>query len=197
MVDAAEDWLDFFFEQGALDDSYAQKRRMKSDLDFEAPDLDDELLELESESYTDQTENGRSGNVNIFQQLKKCCACPPAPDSLDDWEFAEQLNKLVDDLADLNVFLVHTDHLSDKRLYKLLWKNELKRPYSNETKKDDAPLVLDMCPDDDPKEVNNWLSYYADDEQRKAWAEEHSDKKLPLCKKLPYKRDENLPQPRE
>lgn len=55
-----------------------------------------------------------------MQQLAEIGINPPLPDGLDDQELTAALKVVIDGLADLGIYLVATDHLTDRELYGLL-----------------------------------------------------------------------------
>jgi hypothetical protein len=91
----------------------------------------------------------------------------PHPDVLDDEQVRELLWEVVHKLFEKHVVLDFTDHLSDRALYTLILRDILPSP----EKKIEAPdryLHWDCAAD---PEI--WLRYYANDEERAAWAGEY------------------------
>jgi hypothetical protein len=93
----------------------------------------------------------------------------PHPDTLDD----EQLHKLLWDtihrLYERRIVLDLTDHLSDRELYCLIYRDILPSP----EKKIDVPRnYLHWHCLDDSDEPEMWLRYYATPEEREAWVAE-------------------------
>jgi hypothetical protein len=52
----------------------------------------------------------------------------PAPDTMDDAQLSGKLQEMIDGLTYLRIALSSTDHLSDRELYTLLWRDELRKP---------------------------------------------------------------------
>ncbi len=110
---------------------------------------------------------------------------PPRPESLSDDDLPNILRALIDKLYQKRIVLDFTDHLSDRRLYTLIFRDILPA----REKKMDWPsswLHWDCTgPTGDP-EV--WLSYYASEQEREEWAETYRQP-LPPPAPLPYPRD--------
>ncbi len=110
---------------------------------------------------------------------------PPRPESLTDEDLPHILGALIQRLYHKRILLDFTDHLSDRQLYTLIFRDILPA----REKKMDWPatwLHWDCTgPTGDP-EV--WLRYYATDREREAWAEMYGQP-LPPTAPLPYPRD--------
>lgn len=93
----------------------------------------------------------------------------PPPDSLTDEQLHEALWDTIHKLYDKHVVLDFTDHLSDRQLYCLLYRDILPSP----EKKVDLPknfLHWHCLDNDDDQET--WLRYYATPHDREIWADE-------------------------
>ena len=108
----------------------------------------------------------------------------PAPDSLGDEELRDALWELVFQLYEKRIVLDFTDHLSDRALYRLIYRDILP---SHEKKiiRSDSFLHWD-CLDCDA-EIETWLRYYATPDDRRMWLE-HETAPLPPRDLAPYPR---------
>jgi hypothetical protein len=108
----------------------------------------------------------------------------PPPDALGDAALHEMLWSVIHKLYEARIVLDFTEHLSDRELYVVIYRDILPSP----EKKLDLPknylhwACLD--PDDDPE---TWLKYYATEGQRKEWAAE-TGQGLPAAERPPYPR---------
>lgn len=108
----------------------------------------------------------------------------PAPDTLDEQQLHEKLWETIGKLYDQRVVLEFTEHLSDRELYCLIYRDILPSP----EKKIDLPKnflhwhCLDDC---DDEEI--WLTYYASDIERQTWRHETGGA-LPAKRPTPYPR---------
>lgn len=116
-----------------------------------------------------------------------CWAVPelslPRPATLDNDLLSELLEDAVDRLFCVRVLLEMTEHLSDRQLYTLIYRDIL--PACE--KKVDLPgnYLCWRCLDESDSET--WLTYYATEAERLQWLE-HNEGPLPEPKDLPYPR---------
>ncbi len=109
----------------------------------------------------------------------------PRPDSLHDEDLQKILGEVVRKLFAKRIVLDFTDHLSDRDLYRLIYRDIL----PSREKKLDYPtsyLHWDCTGAGGDSEV--WLSYYASEEERQDWAENYRQP-LPPHLPPPYPRD--------
>jgi len=110
---------------------------------------------------------------------------PPRPEALSDKDLHHILWEVIHKLFDQRIVLDFTDHLTDRDLYCLIFRDILPA----REKKLDWPnnyLHWDCTgPSSDP-EV--WLRYYATEEERQGWAETYRQP-LPPAAPPPYPRD--------
>lgn len=95
----------------------------------------------------------------------------PAPDTLDDATLHTHLWETINRLYDQRVVIDFTDHLSDRELYCVIFRDILPSP----EKKIDLPRnYLHWHCLDENDDMGVWLRYYASDASRQMWAEEHA-----------------------
>lgn len=106
------------------------------------------------------------------------------PDSLDDQALRHLLWETIHKLYEARIVLDFTDHLSDRELYRIIYRDILPSP----EKKIDLPrnFLHWSCldPDDDPQ---TWLRYYATAAERREWADETGEP-LPPSEPPPHPR---------
>jgi hypothetical protein len=108
----------------------------------------------------------------------------PRPETLDDLRLSEELWDTIHRLYDKRIVLEFTDHLSDRELYCLIYRDILP---SSEKKVDVPRNYLHWHCLDHSGEPEMWLRYYASSEERRAWAEE-TGLPLPPSEPPPYPR---------
>ena len=111
----------------------------------------------------------------------------PHPDTLSDRNLSKVMWDAVERLAEQRIFLQCADHLSDRQLYCVLFRDIL----SATEKKIDLPdndLIWKLVDLESDPEL--WLTYYADDHQRYQWEVENgrippAQEAPPFARKLP------------
>jgi hypothetical protein len=108
----------------------------------------------------------------------------PRPETLDDRRLHKVLSDTIRNLYEKRIMLDFTDHLSDRQLYCLIFRDILPSP----EKKVDLPKnYLHWHCLDDNDEPETWLRYYASPSERQEWAAE-TGQPLPPCEPPPYPR---------
>ncbi len=110
-------------------------------------------------------------------------------------EISQKLEQLMHDLANMRVFFINTDHLSDRELYRYLVEDMLTRPIAQIPFEQDAGCVIDIVGLEVQEDPINWLQYYASNRERMEWAKQNPGKGLPMALQTPFMRDRELPQP--
>jgi hypothetical protein len=106
----------------------------------------------------------------------------PAPELLDDQRLAGVLRETIDRLHSQGVVLKFTDHLSDRELYKIIYRDIL--PCCEKKVEIPGKNLEWRCVEDG----DTWLRYYANPIERRRFQEEH-DVDLPPSVEPPYKRE--------
>ena len=111
--------------------------------------------------------------------------CLPTPDTLGDERLQRLLHDTIQRLFEKHIVLDFTDHLSDRQLYCLISRDILPA-HEKQIERQKNYLHWDCANiSDDP---DTWLRYYANEEERQAWAEE-TQGYLPQIEDLPYQRE--------
>ena len=112
----------------------------------------------------------------------------PAHDSLDDNELKQRLHQAIGRLFEKNITLNFTEHLSDRQLYCLILRDIL--PAQEKRIRLSNNVIQWQCIDPVTEE-EDWLRYYATEDDREMWTLE-TGLKLPPHEQLPFPR--NMPQ---
>ena len=122
----------------------------------------------------------------------------PSPQAVSDDRLPKLLSFLAHKLYEKHIVLDHTDHLSDRDLYriivlKILPQNEKKLELVDAYRHWDCSRVAGR--EDELEDAKTWLTYYASDAQRECWAaaygEDIPEKKIP-CYHRDFPRDDSF-----
>lgn len=113
----------------------------------------------------------------------------PHPDLLNDEQLHDLLWDTIQKLFDQRIVLDFTDHLSDRQLYCVIYRDILPSP---EKKIDSTENYLHWDCADAAGDPEVWLRYYANDDDRQHWLENGHDplppvEPPPFPRKLPRK----------
>ena len=130
-----------------------------------------------------------------FERLREAGIDLPEPASLSDEQLPVKLWEVIEELARLRVFLLSTDHLSDRQLYDVLWRETLHHEIPVEVGEPDTESAwhADLTGRGSEEDTRTWLKYYADEETREHWRRAWPDDDLPEHEDPPLDRDRHLP----
>jgi hypothetical protein len=150
-------------------------------------DMEEEFLRHVLEYETAQPSS-------LFQLLTDAGLDIPAPAELDDNNLREKLTQIIQRMASLGAYLLHTDHLSDRQLYEELYEDSLREEAVLFPENPSYVFMLDLTGSGSEEDNQIYLKYYADEEHRRRWATDWPDDPMPEREKPPFDRDRHLPQ---
>ncbi len=104
---------------------------------------------------------------------------PPRPDVLCDEDLHEILWDVIHKLFEKRIVLDFTDHLSDRQLYTLIYRDILP---AREKMIDSGTNFLHWDCAGAGGDPEIWLRYYATEEERQAWSETYRQPLPPRCR---------------
>lgn len=115
---------------------------------------------------------------------------------IDPSNLTSELWKLIHALARRQIFLVFTDHLSERELYELLLDSVLPEISNVPPENSGWQCQIDLTEYGSRGDGDQtYLRYYADEETRERWAANFPELSIPAKEKPKYHRDHRLPQP--
>jgi len=118
----------------------------------------------------------------------------PAPGTLDDDTLKSKLKELIDRMAQLGTYLLHTNHLSDRELYAYLYHDGLREEAVLFPENPSYAYMIDLTGSGSDEDNQVYLKYYADEEHRRQWTHDWPDDPVPDHEEPPFDRDRFLPQ---
>ena len=132
--------------------------------------------------------------ITLYRLLENAAVQIPAPTDLDDATVSTKLLEIIQKLASLGTYLLHTDHLSDRALYEYLYHDGLREEAVLFPENPSYAYIIDLTGSGSDEDNQIYLKYYADEEHRKQWALDWPDDPMPDHENPPYDRDRTLPQ---
>ena len=182
-----------------LDEPDQEKRiaRLREELEklggsttsFEAmpADMEEEFLRHVLEYETAQP-------ISLFTMLENCGTEIPALDDLSDDALWPRLKEIVETMASLGAYLLHTNHLTDRQLYEYLYMEGLREEAVLFPENPSYAYMIDLTGSGSEEDNQIYLKYYADEEHRKQWAQDWPEDPMPDHEDPPFDRDRHLPQ---
>jgi len=130
-----------------------------------------------------------------FDLLAESGLALPPPAEVSDERVHAQLHQVIDAMSLLGIYLLNTDHLSDRELYHRLWGEILREPTALSPHIKGSACHVDLVGSGSREDVRLYLKYYADEDVRRNWGEDYPDDDIPPHQDPPYDRDRNLPAP--
>jgi hypothetical protein len=131
----------------------------------------------------------------LFDVLLDSGISLPPPNELSETELSVKLWEVINALSLANTYLEHTDHLSDRELYALLWDDVLREETVFQSTDMPMNCHIDLVGSGSEADNDLYLKYYADDNDRIFWLNEFPDEPLPSHELPPFNRDHQLPTP--
>jgi len=150
-------------------------------------DIEEEFLKQVLEFETAQP-------MSLYCLLENAGLEIPPPDSLDDDGLLAKLMEIVERMSSMGAYLLHTNHLSDRELYKHLYDDSLREEAVLFPENPSYAYMIDLTGSGSDEDNQVYLKYYADEEHRKQWALDWPDDPMPQHEDPPFDRDCHLPQ---
>ena len=132
--------------------------------------------------------------ISLFHLLENAGIELPTPGALDDQSMTPKLKEVIEKMASLGAFLLHTDHLSDRELYEFLFNDGLREEAVLFPENPSYAYMIDLTGSGSEDDNQVYLKYYADAEQRQRWGSDWPDDVMPEHEDPPFDRDQYLPQ---
>jgi hypothetical protein len=150
--------------------------------------------EMEEEFLRQVLEYETAEPITLFTLLENAGLEIRMPDQLEDATLPTRLKEIIDRMAAMGAYLLHTNHLSDRELYEYLYRDGLREEAVLFPENPSYAYMIDLTGSGSDEDNAKYLKYYADEEHRQRWAQDWPDDPIPSHKNPPFDRDRFLPQ---
>ena len=182
-----------FAEEPDQEQRIAKLREEIKKLGGDTMTVEDMPADLEEEFLRHVLAYETAEPISLFQILENAGVEQPAPEEIDDDDLIRKLNEIVEQMASLGAYLLHTNHLSDRALYEYLYHDGLREEAVLFPENPSYAYMIDLTGSGSEEDNQIYLKYYADDEHRLQWAADWPDDVIPDHQDPPFDRDRHLP----
>jgi hypothetical protein len=150
--------------------------------------------DMEEEFLRHVLEYETAEQISLLRLLENAGLEAPAPETLDDDALPIKLKELIDRMASVGAYLLHTNHLSDRDLYKYLYHDALREETVLFPENPSYAYMIDLTGSGGEDDNQTYLKYYADADYRRQWAHDWPNDPMPEHEEPPFDRDRFLPQ---
>jgi hypothetical protein len=183
-----------FADEPDQEERIAKLRQELEKLGGNALSLESMPADMEEEFLRQVLEYETADPISLFRLLENSGVEIPPPDQLDDEALASKLLAIVERMATLGAYLLHTNHLTDRELYVYLYHDGLREDAVLFPENPNYAYMIDLTGSGSDADNQTYLKYYAAEEHRQQWAHDWPDDVLPGHEDPPFDRDRFLPQ---
>jgi hypothetical protein len=183
-----------FTDESNQEERIARLRQEVERLGGNALSLESMPADMEEEFLRHVLEYESAEAISLLQLLENSGLEVLPPDQLEHETLRVKLKEMIDRMASLGAYLLHTDHLSDRGLYEYLYHDGLREEAVLFPENPSYAYMIDLVGSGSEEDNQIFLKYYADEKYREQWATDWPDDRLPEREAPPFDRDRFLPQ---
>jgi hypothetical protein len=183
-----------FADEPDQEERIAKLRQELEKLGGSASSLESMPADMEEEFLRQVLEYENAEPISLFRLIENSGLDIPPPDQLDEDALIIKLRAIVERMATLGAYLLHTNHLTDRELYVYLYSDGLREEAVLFPENPSYAYMIDLTGSGSDADNQTYLKYYADEEHRNQWARDWPDDRLPEHEDPPFDRDRFLPQ---
>jgi len=183
-----------FAEDSDQEERIAKLRQEVEKLGGSTMSLESMPADMEEEFLRHVLEYESAEPISLLKLLTNSGLEVPPPNELDDETLGSKLKDIIDRMASLGAYLMHTNHLSDRALYEYLFHDGLREEAVLFPENPSYAYMIDLTGSGSEEDNQIYLKYYADEKYRRDWANDWPDDTVPEHEDPPFDRDRSLPQ---
>ena len=150
--------------------------------------------DMEEEFLRHVLEYETAEQISLLRLLENSGLEVPAPETLEDDTLKIKLKEIIDRMASVGAYLLHTNHVSDRDLYEYLYHEALREETVLFPENPSYAYMIDLTGSGSEDDNQTYLKYYADEQYRRQWAHDWPNDPMPEHEEPPFDRDRFLPQ---
>ena len=183
-----------FADEPSQEERIAKLRAELEKLGGSTTTLESMPADMEEEFLRHVLEYETAAPISLMSLLANAGLEVQAPEQLDKDTLRIKLKDMIERMASLGAYLLHTNHLSDRELYEYLYNDALREEVVLFPENPSYAYMIDLTGSGGDEDNQTYLKYYADEEHRRQWARDWPDDPLPDHEDPPFDRDRFLPQ---
>jgi hypothetical protein len=184
-----------FADEPTQEERIAKLRQEVKKLGGSTMSLESMPADMEEEFLRHVLEYENAEPISLLRLLENSGLEVPAPDQFDnDDTLTAKLKQIVERMATLGAYLLHTNHLSDRALYEYLYHDGLREEAVLFPENPSYAYMIDLTGSGSEEDNQTFLKYYADEQYRQQWASDWPADNMPDHEDAPFDRDRFLPQ---
>ena len=183
-----------FADEPSQEERIAKLRAELEKLGGSTTTLESMPADMEEEFLRHVLEYETAEPISLMRLLENSGLEVPAPGALDDDALKIKLKEIIDRMAAVGSYLLHTNHVSDRDLYEYLYHEALREETVLFPENPSYAYMIDLTGSGSEDDNQTYLKYYADEEYRRQWAHDWPNDPIPEHEEPPFDRDRFLPQ---
>jgi hypothetical protein len=183
-----------FADEPSQEERIAKLRAELERLGGSTSTLESMPADMEEEFLRHVLEYETAEQISLLRLLENSGLKVPAPESLDDDALKLKLKEIIEHMASVGAYLLHTNHVSDRSLYEYLYHDALREETVLFPENPSYAYMIDLTGSGSEDDNQTYLKYYADAEYRRQWAHDWPGDPMPEHEEPPFDRDRYLPQ---
>ncbi len=183
-----------FADEPSQEERIAKLRAELKKLGGSTMSIESMPADMEEEFLRHVLEYETTAPISLMSLLANAGLEVQPPEQLDKDTLRIKLKEIIERMASLGAYLLHTNHLSDRGLYEYLYGDALREEVVLFPENPSYAYMIDLTGSGGDEDNQTYLKYYADEEHRRQWAHDWPDDPLPDHEDPPFDRDRFLPQ---
>jgi len=183
-----------FADEPSQEERIAKLRAELEKIGGSAATLEAMPADMEEEFLRHVLEYETAEPISLLRLLENSGLEVPAPETLDDNALAIKLKDIIEKMGSLGAYLLHTNHLSDRELYKYLYEQALREETVLFPENPSYAYMIDLTGSGSEEDNQTYLKYYANADYQRQWRHDWPNDPIPEHEDPPFDRDRFLPQ---